>query len=177
MAASYAAILASDFSREQIYNNLLTKYTKQDLINHLSLDISEEELTAFSLSTALTSKVLDRTSIVNFYVKAKDETFAQDYLEECHTIFKSITSLVEGSQIQYIDGVLDRDLSENTTMSSIGRMIIPLMTILGFVLSMLVVFARALFVPTVNRKSDFCAYELPVIGQVSLSSTKEEHKA
>lgn len=177
MAATYAAILSSDFSREQIYDHLLTKYTKKDLIDNLELQVEEDELTAFSLSTALKVSVLERTSIVNFFVKAKDKAFAQDYLEECHTIFKSTTALVEGSHIQYVDGVIDNNLSEGSAASNMGRMAIPLMAILGFVLSVLVVSAKALFVPTINRKSDFCAYGLPVIGEASLPSRKDGHKA
>ena len=177
MASSYSAILGSDFSREKIYERLLAKYTEEEIIKNLDLDVLPEDLTPFALSEAFTTKVLDQTSIVNFYVKAKQKEFAQFYLDECHAIFKETVSLIKDSTVSYIDGVLERDMTEAESTGSIGKLIVPLMAIVGFVLSMLVVLAQALFVPTVNRKSDFCAYDLPVIGEVSLRGMKEVRKA
>lgn len=48
MANTFANILKADFSMEKIYNALLERYTKEDLIYGLSLSVSPESL-SFSL--------------------------------------------------------------------------------------------------------------------------------
>ena len=64
-------------------------------------------------------------------------------------------------------------MTDSGSGGSMGKMIIPMMAIFGLGISLLAVLINALFFPTVNRKSDFCAYDLPVISEVSMAGIRE----
>ncbi|MBQ5819938.1 MAG: hypothetical protein IIW31_01760, partial [Clostridia bacterium] len=54
----------------------------------------------------------------------------------------------------------------STDLSPVSQGI--LFAIVGFVLAVLAVAVKAIFWPTLNRRSDFAAYDLPVLGEVRI---------
>ena len=173
MAASLNLLLTADFSRERIFNKLLENYTPRQIVDALELKIDPNQLTSFALSKALTSSVVPKTSVVNMYLKGKNRELVQDYLAECRSVFEEGPSRIRGSRVEYIGGVVDQDLSDVSPVKPSKPIVIPLAGIVGLVLALLAVCAKALIWPTVNRKSDFCAYELPMLGEAPFDPKKE----
>lgn len=170
MAQTCLGILTSDYSVKQVYETLLETYTPQELIDGLNLDVTPQTLSYFSLSAVMKSRVLSATSIVNFYVEIADKDLAQAYLQACRTIFETTPGIVGNCSVQYIGGVLDQknSASETNKASDTTRIvIIPIMGMVGLMLGLLFVLVLAVFSPTLNRKSDFAMYNLPVLGEVS----------
>lgn len=175
MAYTYSNILSADYSAEMIYNRLLEKYTKQEIIDGFRLGVSEDTLTFFDFQNAYTVSVLESSSIVNFFVTAENEEMAQALLDECRVEFEKIPSVVDHSSIQYLNGVTSvkyEKTGEDLFAESSGSRTVLIFVIIGVFLSLLIVTAVAVFRPTINRKSDFSFYDVPVIGE--LSAVKEK---
>lgn len=175
MAYTFSNILNADYSAEMIYNRLLEKYTKKEIIDGFNLGVSEDTLTFFDVHNAYAVSVLESSSIVNFYVTAENKEMAQALLDECRVEFEKIPSVVDHSSIQYLNGVTSikyENTGEDLSAESDSSHTVLIFVIIGVFLSLLIVVAIAVFRPTINRKSDFSFYDVPVIGE--LSAVKEK---
>lgn len=176
LAHTYAEILHADFSAEKIMDRLLQKYTMDELVSGLFWDVTADTVSPFAFRNTYFADVLEPAPIVNFYVYAKDETLARDFIEECTAVFESIADVVPGSSVKKIDGVvayeyLDAAVPGSEKETGLNK-IAFLMPVFGFVMSLLIVFFLAIFRPTINRKSDFSFYDVPVIGELSVLKDK-----
>lgn len=176
LANTYSNILKADFSSEAIYNNLLQEYTAEELVAGLSIPVSAELLSFFDIKDIFFSSVLAGTSIVNFYVYASDKELAENFLSECIAVFESIPSEVPNSSIQYLDGVVAfeyDDIGSDAMNISSDKKYPIVMLFVGIALSLVIVLFRAIFYPTINRKSDFSLYDIPILGDMTFSNSKE----
>lgn len=172
MAYTFSNLLKADYSAEVIYNHLLEKYTKREIIDGFQLGVSEDTLTFFDLRNAYSVSVLDSSPVVNFFATAINKEMAQALLEECRVVFEEIPSEVNHSSVQYLNGVTSikyENTGEGFSEESNSSHSVLIFVIIGVFLSLLVVVAVAVFSPTINRKSDFSFYDVPVIGEQSVA--------
>lgn len=170
VAKTIFSLLNADFTREKIYNTLLQKYSKADIIDAFDLECTEENLNAFDLSYVLKGDVINSTSIINIYVQSTNKQLSKDYLDIAGNALKEISLSVKEVETNYLDGVWDviksneKNQQEKYEMSYTKFWLI--MPIIGLLLSLLFILAKTMFFPTVNRRSDFCAYNMPVIAEI-----------
>ncbi len=171
-AQSVLTLALADYRREVMLDALLEKYTPQEIIEALDLSTSPEKLSLFSLKDVVNGSVIPDSSVLNLFIHCNDESFARDFMTLINQSVQTVASDMGGCTVTYMGGVfaLDPDASSQDrtggTVSLPARMF--LFAFIGFLLTALVVIAKAVFVPTVNRRADFSAYGLPVLGEVTV---------
>lgn len=167
MAFSALAILTSDYTRSQVYHELTEKFSKEEIIHALSLDVTPEELSAFALENTLYYQVIGKSSIVNFYIRSENNEFAREYIQAYCRAFEQIPQKLENCKLKLI-GSVDEQIQGASLEDQNGvNMALPVVgAILGLMVSLLVITAIAVFVPTVNRREDIAAYRVPVLGEL-----------
>lgn len=174
-ASTLLALVKADFTRETIYHSLLQTYSKDDFVKAFSLPVAPADLTPFDLSNALQGSVLNSTSVINLCLISSNKQLSNDYLELAKDELAKLAKANDIS-LSFCGGVLSAMKTSSAQEETIEGdsntyavsptkywLILPL---LGFVLSLLVVIFKAMFFPTVNRRSDVVAYDLPVIAEV-----------
>lgn len=171
IARTIISLLKADFTREKIYTTLLQKYSKADIIEAFDLDCREENLNAFDLREVLQGDVISATSIINIYVQSTNKQLSKDFLDIVKGALSEIADSVENIEVSYINGVLDVFNSNGKKQQEMYEMSFTrfwlIMPIIGLILTLLFIIAKAMFFPTLNRRRDFCAYDMPVIAEMS----------
>lgn len=173
-AESVTAIVKADFTREKIFNKLLEKYSKEDIIQCFDLNCDVDSLSSMHLKKALQGSVIWSTPISNIYVLGCNKALCEDYLEIAKTYLLEAANSVGNCTATYLDGVSLNDVEkekelENATPSVSSDKLWIVLSLLGFAISVAFVIFKAIFFPTVTRRSDFAHYKLNVLGEVSIS--------
>ena len=189
--SKFAAELNADFSRKYVYEKIMDKYTPEEVIKNIpdlsDINMSPEKLNMYVLDKIAIAKQYENSMVVQVYVETKDKDFSKyviDTYEEY--IQNNYVGKSENIKVEHIDTInnevpisvnvikslSDKDESKSindsmpdTSGVSIKKIILksvifPIILI-GFLMC-IVIFVIALFNPTLNRRSDFFLYDLPV---------------
>ena len=194
----YVAIVNTDYCLEYLYNKLLSKYAKEDVIKYTDIGREEtlirpQELNYQHIKSFYQCKRQSNTMIINLSTKSYNEQLSKDilgYLKEFLVMYAD--TKVKNASLEYIgesDKVVDfSNLSQqdkslwfdsntqnssssqksplkSTLISIIKCIIIPTVLILFLLISYLIIYA--FLNPTLNRKSDFTPYGIPVLGEIN----------
>lgn len=203
----YVAILNTDYCLEYLYNKILSKYTKEDIIKYTDIGreeipIKSENLNSQNVKGLYQCKRQSNTMIINLAAKSYNAELSKDileYLKEFLTIY--VDAKVKNADVEYIgksDKVVDfsnlsqqdkfllldanaqsaspsqRSPLKSVLVSIIKCIIIPTILILFILISWLIIYA--FLNPTLNRKSDFTPYKIPVIGEINVDMKHEEKR-
>ena len=204
----YVAILNTDYCLEYLYNKLLSKYTKEEVIKYTDIGreeiaIKPQNLNAQYVKELYRCKRQSNTMIINLASKSYNEGFSKDILEYLKEfLLISVDSKVKNADIEYVgksDKILDfsnlsqqdktlwlDSSSQNTSSSTkssplkstlisiIKCIVIPTILIMFLLISCLTIYA--FLNPTLNRKSDFTPYGIPVLGEINFDVKFEEKR-
>ncbi len=174
-AKSLLSVADADHKRAKILKGLLEKYTPAEITEGLRLDVSADQLTFYALLDVVNGSVPEGTNIIHVFLTGKNEALVADYMELVKVNFQESAEEIGHCEARYIDGTVGVRLEENEAgliprVSPVPQGI--LFGILGFVLGVLALASKAIFWPTLNRRSDFAPYGLSVLGEARV--TKEE---
>ncbi len=172
VAQSVLTLALADYRREVMLEALLEKYTPEEIIEALDLSTSPQKLTLFSLKDAVNGSVIPDSSVVNLFIRCNNESVARDFIALINQSVQTVASDMGDCTVTYMGGIVTLDPDASSQDRTGGAVSLParvvLFAFIGFLLTVLVVIAKAVFVPTVNRRADFSAYGLPVLGEVTV---------
>lgn len=180
---AYVALVNTEPAKDYIYDKVLEKYTDEDLKKH-TMDFPEAKTEPFynhmsitALGSAPVIKIISKTT--SRELSADIVKYTVEYLQEkafTAVKFANIMQNEDGTdKIEYSSRISGTLLKSDTIQTGIVGNLSKkallvnsvLYAILGAVLSLGLVFAYTLFNPTINRKSDFEAYGVNVIGEIT----------
>lgn len=193
----FEALLNTDSCMEYIYNRITSIYSKEDIIKNSRLGREDEsikpsEFNALSVKKLYSAERLENTMLVNLSSYSYDENLSDDILKACEDyLSENVIPNLDNIEVKYTGGSkktlspsqlaaslsnTDSDISKSLVspninytraiiVSLIKNVIIPVMLVAALCLGVL--FLIALFNPTLNRKSDFYEYDVPVIGEIN----------
>ncbi len=203
----YVAILNTDYCLEYLYNKILSKYTREDIIEYTDIgreeiSIKPQDLNFQHVKDLYQCKRQSNTMIINLASKSYNEGLSKDILEYLKEfLLISVDAKVKNADIEYIgksDKIVDfsnlsqqdkslwLDSNSQNTLSSqksplksilisiIKCIVIPTILIMFLLISYLIIYA--FLNPTLNRKSDFTPYGIPVLGEINLDVKCEGRK-
>ena len=183
----YIAMMGTDACINYVYKGLLNKYSEKYLEENSEYVscANEEELSAQSVKNLYKIDRNEKTMVFNIYAISYNKDLSKSILDLCiEYLKKGVLSKMIDSELEISDEAfeiikskkeLEKD-PENKALNSssskfkdilkivIKRAFIPvfgLMFILIFILML-----KAFFNPTLNRKSDFSEYEVPILGEI-----------
>lgn len=195
LTKSYVDILNSSVCSEYVYNSLKNKYTADEIAKLSEFTKSEKKDEKFisldAMSKVYLVKDREYSMVFDIYGVGYTKKFAEDVLDACisfiedeldcskfdfklESLGKTIRTIDSFSQIDtesedesasFTSSTANAEVSEKNTLVIVAKSCI--LPVLGLLL--LLVFALALkdfFDPTLNRKSDFYEYKIPVIGEI-----------
>lgn len=195
LTKSCVDILNSSVCSEYIYNSLKKKYTADEIAKLSKFTKSKRKDEKFISIDAMNKVyfVKDRecSMVFDIYGIGYTKKFAEDVLNACisfiddelvkskfdfkleifgkttRTIesFSQINKESEEENLSFVNSANNAEVSKKSVIALVVKS--GILPVLG--LAILLIFALALkdfFDPTLNRKSDFCEYEIPVIGEI-----------
>lgn len=201
-----AAGLNADFSQKYVYEKLMEKCTPQELISKTILSkeppLNIEELNMHYLNKIFKAKQYQNSMIIQLYVETYDSNFSNQIISIYNDYLINLYALSNPNvKISYMDtvnstiptsvGVIkllnemdkDKDKTLNIVQSNytvnakkiiLKSVLIPIVIV--SVLLCLVVFIVSLLNPTLNRRTDFFEYELPVTGNLYIAKFKNRRR-
>ena len=163
----------TDFCKQYVLDYMLDSYTQEELLHSMGKS-SGTPLTIHLLPEYFTASNVDDSMMLNIFVKASDEVFAGDLLTAYSSFLTDYCgALMPFAHLQYAGGV-DQVLSSapqdgiNLLKDSVKQTIRQELIAVGSTAAILLiaVFFVALFHPTMNRREDFLAYNLPFLGEL-----------
>ena len=135
-------LIDGDVSRQFIKEKVMESYTEEEVLKILNKEGNPDGLTWGILTHSVNHFVVDGGNAISLALKVPDEELGIVNMGQAKEIYNVITTGV-GTGKAFVLGA-----------------------ILGFILSCIVVFFICLWVPTINRKSDFDEYGLIVLGEI-----------
>ena len=203
----YVAILNTDYCLEYLYNKILSKYAREDIIKYTDIGreeipIKPQDLNSQHIKDLYQCKRQSNTMIISLASKSYNEGLSKDILEYLKEfLLISVDAKVKSADIEYIgksDKIVDfSNLSQqdkslwfdsssqntsssqksplkSTLISIIKCIVIPTILIMFLLISYLIIYS--FLNPTLNRKSDFTPYGIPVLGEINLDVKCEEKR-
>lgn len=175
----YSGILNNDFCKEYVINDLLKTYSIKDIVekSSFSLDKSNSEIDMLSFKDVVLIEKQKNSPLLAI----KAETYDKDLSNDIISAYKKYLSQELAPKTDWVKITFMGDYQEKvntstistTNQTSFSKVIIKtviksvmLPVIAISVLVLIVVFFVALFNPTINRKSDFYEYGVPVISEM-----------
>ena len=167
-AKTFNALLDSDMCSGYVKERLLEIYSEEELLKIFGNEGNANGFTWEIMTKNMSHLLGDGEESVSLAMKLKDEEcvrtimsiyddFAHKLQQEMQTTYPGITvtNLGMGEEI-YVSSPDGMSAKESSVLGAM----------LGFVVSCIIVFFICLWMPTVNRKSDFDEYGLFVLGKV-----------
>ncbi len=200
----YVAILNSDFCRQYIYNEITSKYENDYIVKNSTLGrgtdaIKPDELSIISMKELYTVSQYENTMLLNVICETYDEGLSDTVLKACEDCLANVaqpqiknSNITNAGNVKQIlspsqAAVASKNLksdkvsskkqmskSQMVAASILKVMVLPIFII--FVLCCAVACLIALFNPTLNRKSDFSEYEIPILAELNNDVKIRENK-
>lgn len=162
-SSTYQALIKTDLCNEYVYNRILDESDKKEFLSKSKIDASESSFSPSNIGKLLTCKASDNTAEFSVAIttdsKETSEQILQyysDYLtDQIQPMIKENTLIQVGSTTQ--KEAAGSVKSSKPLILSVGG---------GILLYLLFVFTWALFLPTLNRKSDFAQYGVDVLAEL-----------
>ena len=162
--------------------------------------VKPQDLTMYCLEKLFYSQQYENTMVVQLIVETYDEQLSRDLLSAYQTFLtQQYAPTVSTAQLTFLDNINHNIVSDKSIVSSLveaakdstkkattnptATVVNPVKVmiksmgvsfILGVAFSCLLIFVIALFQPTLNRKSDFFEYDVPVIGELHIYDKPKE---
>ena len=202
--SQFAAALNSDFCKNYVLAELLKSYSAKDIISKTVLSedssiASADDLNINHLEKIFFAEQYKNTMMLHITSESFDDTLSKDILKSVQRyLVEQYAPNITDVEIKYLESIYHQaDLSDSIILSKdenkeqktsvlrassqnsaksiiIKSMIVPLIAV--FVLLFVAIFAIAFLRPTLNRKSDFLAYDVPVIGELFIQKNLKEEK-
>lgn len=190
-AKNYSAILSSDYCSSLVYSDLVGRFGEDGLKTRLEYDMTGLDIQVVDvnlLSELVVIETVSDTYVVNITVTTHDK-------EVSCTIIDSYNKYALGTfakQIQPMSvihvGQADKEIEQDPLMT--GGELRPLLigiakniikySVVSFVacmaVTLVILIAIMMLAPTLNRKSDFMGYDLPVLGELTTDRSKAASK-
>lgn len=189
--SKFASELNADFSKKYVYDKIMEKYTPEEVIKNITslndLNIDSDNLNMYYMDKIAIAKQYESSMVVQVYVETKNKDFSKDVVNiYTEYVENNYANKSEDLKIEHIDTINNEtpisvdvikslnDGDESKTINeslpgasgvSVKRIILKSVIfpiILVAFLMCIVIFVIALFNPTLNRRSDFFLYDLPV---------------
>lgn len=155
-----------DIYKKNVLDVLGRRYTSDEIREHAALPQNGEPVTAQEIAPFITTET-GSPSIISIKTTAPDEQFAKDLLDACNTVLlNDLRPQVDKGYLNYLGQTVsvEKESSTYTEMTALKYAIAY--CVAGIVLACIVIFIITLAQPTINRKSDFEKYGIPVIGEM-----------
>lgn len=191
LAGIYKDMINTDYCYQYVYDTVMGSYSPERFIEisgikKLQPKITPDMLNVKVIKNFLRSAVVSDTAVVNIWVETYDEQLTQSMIQAVQTYFtQELPKNLDPARITYVGGVSQRvqkmtaetelekeggtavlnQVEAESTSPSLKKQVV----IVGVVVTALyciAVFFVALFRPTLNRRSDFEEYGVPVIGEI-----------
>lgn len=171
--------MRSAFVDEYVMNYIKDNYGEDYLYEHLHINDEKVTSTSYSpeyLNTFTSSTVLGDGMSVNFSVSSKNKELTEvlfegfmSYLDELgRTTYKDLKLV----RFQTYEGQSLADAAPIKQEFNLKQGI--LFGCVGIMAGVMVIFLYTLFVPRMNRKSDFVNYEVDILGEIQERNIKDE---
>lgn len=176
LSAAFLATMNDKECREYTADLVLDKYSKKDIAGFMGNGVTEASVTTNSLAQYVFSTTDEDKFAIKLTARTSDEAFTETLLDAYMSWFKQVAAN-EGSQVDIVElsrneQVVPIDNSNTKTLMEKQQWSLTKVAALAFVvcvlLSVIGAFFKILFAPTLNRKSDFEAVGLTVLGEVSI---------
>lgn len=160
-------LIDGDVSRQFIKEKVMESYTEEDVLKILNKEGNPDGLTWGILTHSVNHFVVDGGNAISLALKVPDEELGQVLTDAYDSLVKYLGSQMKNSdELEIVNmGQAEEIYNVITTGVGPGKALV-LGAMLGFILSCIVVFFICLWVPTINRKSDFDEYGLIVLGEI-----------
>ncbi len=184
------ALLNSDICANYICEKLLNLHTKEYILNNTNIILNKNNInkiiTIDDIKNLYACKREKNTMLIKLSSFAYDKKLAQDVLDFCREYTnlklkkvmkyaqihesKSTTKLINTEELlseNYVD--INFKQQNNSSKKNILKIIIKYFVLPVIVLIFLLIFGLCLisyFNPNLNRMSDFCEYDVPVLGEI-----------
>ena len=194
---SYVALLKSDLCKKYIFDNLMSKFSEDYILNQSELKAKKDHFGENLMSELYYVKRLSGSNLIEI----SSMTYSKELSDYIRDICLDFMSNIAGKRITNssikLSGKLERDIKKSDLFYEnidrddkrlivkpvfqsepslanriIKKVISPIILIV--VLCILVIVIMGMLNPTINRPSDFLQYDIPVIENVeNLSKLKE----
>lgn len=177
LLAVYKSSLTADFCKKYILEKMLKIYSPEELIKAAGLgNMDPKDLTIETLAPYLKANAIGDTPMLNIFVQSKNAEFSEALLGAYISyITKELPSQLSVGELHYLGGVNRQAPSASVFSSSISLKQLVKYAVVAVIaivaLYCISVFLVCLCAPTLNRKSDFAPYGIPVIGEVNGKKT------
>lgn len=167
-AKTFNALLDSDMCRGYVKSRLLETYSEEELLKLFGKEGNANGFTWDIMTQNMSHLLVDGEESVSLAMKLEDEecvkTILSIYDEFAHKMQEEMQNTYPGLTVTNLGTGEEIYVSSPDGLSTKQATILGAMV--GFVLACIVVFFICLWVPTINRKSDFDEYGLFVLGKV-----------
>lgn len=160
-------LIDGDVSRQFIKEKVMESYTEEEVLKILNKEGNTDGLTWGILTHSVNHFVVDGGNAISLALKVPDEELGQVLTDAYDSLVKYLGSQMKNAdELEIVNmGQAEEIYNVITTGVGTGKALV-LGAMLGFILSCIVVFFICLWVPTINRKSDFDEYGLIVLGEI-----------
>ncbi len=191
----FVAIINSDECANYIYNNLFSIYSKDYIIENTELILPNQEIEDINIEAIKSIYKAQReknTMIINLYSFSYQRELAKSIMSICKNYIdevarknikyadleESMEVIKEVKPTSNLEGNNDSNnslssMNVNNSMSSKLKNVISIIVknlfipLVGLTLLLILLLIWISFVnPTMNRKSDFCEYDIPILGEI-----------
>lgn len=160
-------LIDGDVSRQFIKEKVMESYTEEEVLKILNKEGNPDGLTWGILTHSVNHFVVDGGNAISLALKVPDEELGQVLADAYDSLVKYLGSQMKnGDELEIVNmGQAEEIYNVLETGVGTGKAAV-LGAMLGFILSCIVVFFICLWIPTINRKSDFDEYGLIVLGEI-----------
>lgn len=160
-------LIDGDVSRQFIKEKVMESYTEEEVLKILNKEGNPDGLTWGILTHSVNHFVVDGGNAISLALKVPNEELGQVLADAYDSLVKYLGSQMKnGDKLEIVNmGQAEEIYNVLETGVGTGKAAV-LGAMLGFILSCIVVFFICLWIPTINRKSDFDEYGLIVLGEI-----------
>ena len=160
-------LIDGDVSRQFIKEKVMESYTEEEVLKILNKEGNPDGLTWGILTHSVNHFAVDGGNAISLALKVPDEELGQVLADAYDSLVKYLGSQMKnGDKLEIVNmGQAEEIYNVLETGVGTGKAAV-LGAMLGFILSCIVVFFICLWIPTINRKSDFDEYGLIVLGEI-----------
>lgn len=188
---NYVSLMNTDVCANFIYEKIASSYTTDYLIKNSEFSNQTASANSGVVNIESVKKLYKvsrekGTMVINVYALAYNEELSKSILKECRNFIEVYAdNQIKNSHIEFTGETVkiikssselskDEDNKTTSTSSESGTKAIILIIVknsvvpivgLSALLILIILFISA-FSPTLNRKSDFCEYDVPIIGEI-----------
>jgi hypothetical protein len=185
---NYISLMNTDVCANYIYEKISSAYSSDYLTKNSEFSVEPGSKTINVESVKKLYKVnRDKTTmVITVYAMAYNEELSRDILKECRNFIETnADDQIKNSYLEFMGETIktirssselskddknavksvDSDSSTKSIIMAVAKnSVIPIVGLTACLIFIILV--ASAFHPTLNRKSDFCEYDVPIIGEI-----------